>query len=61
MKELKKLIDFKNILTFLVTIGAVYGFIVGKVNTEQYMTIVTMTFTFYFAKGKIEKNKGDEE
>ena len=53
MKErVSKLIDLKSIITILI-----YGFIVGKVNNEQFMTIATMIFTFYFAK---KSDKGDE-
>jgi hypothetical protein len=56
MKELKKLIDLKSIITILITGCLVYGFIIGKVETEQFMTIATMIYTFYFAK----KEKGDD-
>lgn len=57
MKELKKLIDLKSIITILITGCLVYGFIIGKVETEQFMTIATMIYTFYFAK----KRKGDDK
>ena len=57
MKELKKLIDLKSIITMLITGGLLYGFIIGKINSEQFMTIATMIFTFYFAK---KDNKGSE-
>lgn len=58
MKEkIAKLIDLKSIITILITIALIYGFIVEKVNAEQFMTIATMIFTFYFAK----KDKGSEE
>ena len=58
MKEkIAKLIDLKSIITILITIALIYGFIVEKVNAEQFMTIATMIFTFYFAK----KDKGNNE
>lgn len=58
MKErVSKLIDLKSIITILITGCLIYGFIVGKVNNEQFMTIATMIFTFYFAK---KSDKGDE-
>lgn len=57
MKELKKLIDLKSIITILITGYLGYGFIVGKISTEHFMTIATMIYTFYFARRK----KGDEE
>jgi len=58
-QKIAKLIDLKSIITIVITACLVYGFVVGKVNNEQFMTIATMIFTFYFAKK--EKNKeGDE-
>lgn len=55
-EKIAKLIDLKSIITILITIALIYGFIVNKINAEQFMTIATMIFTFYFAK----KEKGDE-
>jgi hypothetical protein len=57
MKErINKLIDLKSIVTILITGTLIYGFVVGKINAEQFMTIATMIFTFYFAS----KTKGDD-
>lgn len=55
-EKIAKLIDLKSIITILITIALIYGFIVDKINAEQFMTIATMIFTFYFAK----KDKGDD-
>lgn len=55
-KQITKLIDLKSIITIIITGSLVYGFIVGKINSEQFMTIATMIFTFYFAK----KKEGDD-
>ena len=56
MKEkLTKLIDLKSIITILITITLIYGFVISKVNAEQFMTIATMIFTFYFAKKGVEE------
>ena len=55
-KQIAKLIDLKSIITIIITGSLVYGFVVGKVNTEQFMTIATMVFTFYFSK----KKEGDD-
>ena len=53
MKErLTKLIDLKSLVTILITIALIYGFVVDKIDAEQFMTIATMIFTFYFAKSK---------
>lgn len=58
-KQISKLIDLKTIITISITGCLIYGFVVGKVNAEQFMTIATMVFTFYFSKkDKIER--GDE-
>lgn len=57
MKEkFAKLIDLKSIVTFIITSAFVYGFVVGKIDKENFMTITTMIFTFYFAS----KTKGDD-
>ena len=55
--KIAKLIDLKSIITILITISLIYGFVVNKINAEQFMTIATMIFTFYFAK----KEKGSED
>jgi hypothetical protein len=49
-KQITKLVDLKTIITISITGCLIYGFVVGKVNTEQFMTIATMVFTFYFSK-----------
>ena len=54
--RIAKLIDLKSIITILITICLIYGFIVGKLTDEQFMTIATMIFTFYFAKKGSEEN-----
>lgn len=57
MKEkIAKLIDLKSIVTLLITLTLVIGFITNKINDEQFMTIATMIFTFYFAS----KTKGSD-
>ena len=49
-KNIAKLIDLKTIITISITGALIYGFIVGRITPEQFMTIATMIFTFYFAK-----------
>jgi len=61
MKELKKLIDLKSIITMLITGGLLYGFIVGKVSNEQFMQIAIMIFTFYFAKKDTKEEKEESQ
>ena len=51
MKErLEKLIDLKSIITILMVGGLVAGWFVNKVSSEQFIPLVTMILTFYFAK-----------
>lgn len=58
MKEkISKLIDLKSIITISITGALIYGFVISKITSEQFMTIATMIFTFYFAK----KEKGDDK
>lgn len=47
-----KLLDLKSIVTILVTSGLLYGLIVGKIQADQYITLATMVFMFYFTKEK---------
>ena len=61
MKEkLIKLIDLRSIVTLAMTIGLIYGFFVGKINSQEFLVFATMVYTFYFAKTDKEKNKGNE-
>lgn len=58
MKEkLAKLIDLKSIITLALAGTLVYGFVVGKIETKDFLIYVAMVFTYYFAK----KEKGDED
>lgn len=57
-QKIAKLIDLKSIITIIITGCLVFGFITEKINNEQFMTIATMIFTFYFAKK--DNNKGEE-
>jgi len=50
MKELKKLIDLKSIITLTLTIAMIIGFFKGLVETKDFTIIVMMVFTFYFSK-----------
>ena len=51
MKErLAKLIDLKSIITILMVGGLVAGWFANKVTSEQFIPLVTMILTFYFAK-----------
>lgn len=50
IKALICLLKIKSLLTLIAGVGLLYGFLVGKISSEQFMTIVAMVFTFYFSK-----------
>lgn len=50
MERLAKLIDLKSIITILMVGGLVAGWFLNKVSSEQFIPLVTMILTFYFAK-----------
>ena len=56
-ERVAKLIDLKSIVTILMTVGILFGFITGKIKADQFITLATMIFMFYFQK----PSKGSEE
>lgn len=54
-ERLAKLIDLKSIVTIIMTIGLIYGFVTNKIKADQFITLATMIFMFYFQK------KGSED
>lgn len=56
-QKLAKLIDLKSIITLGLVATLIYGFVVGKIPTEQFIPLVTLVMSFYFAK----TNKKDGE
>mgnify|MGYP006955115194 CR=1 FL=1 len=51
MKEkLAKLIDLKSIVTILMIIALIIGWFRNMVTSEQFVPLVIMILTFYFAK-----------
>lgn len=50
MEELKKLIDLKSIITIILVLVFSFLTIVGRIGAEQFLPILTMIITFYFAK-----------
>lgn len=49
-KQLSKLINVKTIITLSVTFAFVYGFLNDKIEVVDFMPVVIMILTFYFAK-----------
>lgn len=53
--KLAKLVDVKSIITILITIAFVYGFVTNTINAEQFMTIFGIIIAFYFGTQSIKK------
>lgn len=51
MKEkLIKLIDLKSIITIILTLAAVYGFVTKLIGVELFASWVSMALAFYFSR-----------
>jgi hypothetical protein len=57
-EKFAKLIDLKSIITILMVGGLVVGWFMNKVTSEQFIPLITMILTFYFAK---KNNTGGQE
>ena len=56
-KRISKLIDLKSIISIIMVAAMVAGFFGKMVSSEQFVPLVTMIVTFYFAK----QDKPDKE
>lgn len=56
-KRISKLIDLKSIISIIMVAAMVAGFFCKMVSAEQFVPLVTMIVTFYFAK----QDKPDKE
>lgn len=61
MKEIKKLIDLKSIITLALTSTLIWGFVMGEVDSKEFLVYVTMVLTFYFAKKDEYKEENEKE
>lgn len=59
-KKLAKLIDVKSLVTLTLTIIFACLSIIGKVNSDQFITIFTVIISFYFGT-QFQKNSDDSE
>lgn len=50
LQKIAKLIDLKSIVMLIITITIVRGFDAEKVPSEQFVTLATMVYMFYFQK-----------
>ncbi len=58
MKEIKKLIDLKSIITLALTGALVWGFVASEIEAKDFLIYVAMVFTYYFNK---KENKDEED
>lgn len=49
LQKISKLIDVKTILTIMLAVFFCWGFINNKISNEQFVSITTMCFTFFFS------------
>ena len=56
-KRISKLVDLKSIISIIMVAAMVAGFFRRMVSAEQFVPLVTMIVTFYFAK----QDKHDKE
>lgn len=49
-KRISKLVDLKSIISIIMVAAMVAGFFAKMVSAEQFVPLVTMIVTFYFAK-----------
>ena len=50
IKNIAKLIDLKSIITIIMVVALVVGFFREMITAEQFVPLITMIITFYFAK-----------
>lgn len=60
LKKVAKLIDLKSIMTIIMVIALVVGWFADKVTSEQFIPMVMMIMTFYFAKNDKKGSDGNE-
>lgn len=60
-KKIIKLIDLKSFITAALVSALIWGFVVGKVETKDFLVYVGIVITFYFTKTKDKENPNDKE
>lgn len=59
-EKVAKLIDLKSIITILMIVALVIGWFANKVTSEQFIPMVMMIMTFYFAKNDKKGSDSNE-
>lgn len=49
-ERIANLIDLKSIITILMIVALIIGWFMNKVTSEQFIPLVSIIVTFYFAK-----------
>jgi len=57
IENIAKFIDLKSFVTLGLTGALIWGFCKGIVDEKDFMMIVAMVFTFYFAKKETDNSK----
>ena len=60
LKKVAKLIDLKSIMTIIMVIALVVGWFADKVTSEQFIPMVMVIMTFYFAKNDKKGSDSNE-
>lgn len=59
-EKVAKLIDLKSIITIIMIVALVVGWFANKVTSEQFVPMVMMIMTFYFAKNDKKGSDNNE-
>jgi hypothetical protein len=60
-QRIAKLIDVKSLISLLFAVCLSIGFINGKVEVNDYLTVCTMAFTFFFSYQNNKRSPDDKE
>lgn len=60
IKNLAALIKVKTLITLPITAGLLYGFVVGKIDPDDFVMISLLVIGFYFQKKDEPDNKKQE-
>lgn len=60
-QKIAKLIDVKSIISLLFAVCLSIGFLDGRVNVKDYLTVCTMAFTFYFSFQRDKRTESEDE
>lgn len=60
-QKIAKLIDVKSIISLLFAVCLSIGFLDGRVDVKDYLTVCTMAFTFYFSFQRDKRTESEDE